>query len=81
METEKIWKALSNLDKADIQTTAMCHAIITLLIEKGVVTQEQTAEELEKSIPMVVKLRNELETFASDPISILNAQKKTQTVQ
>ena len=80
-ETEKIWKALSNLDKADIQTTALCHAIISLLIEKGVVTQEQTAEELEKSIPMVLKLRNELETAVSDPISILNAQKKTQTVQ
>ena len=70
METEKIWKALSNLDKADIQTTALCHAIITLLIEKGVVTQEQTAEELEKSIPMVIKLRNELDTVVSDPISI-----------
>jgi hypothetical protein len=81
METEKIWKALSNLDKADIQTTALCHAIITLLIEKGVVTQEQTAEEMEKSIPMVLKLRNELETVTGDPISILNARKKTQTVQ
>ena len=31
-EMKNIWKSLANLDKADIQTAALCHAIVTLLI-------------------------------------------------
>ena len=38
-EIKSIWKALTNLDKADVQTTALCHAIVTLLIEKGIGSQ------------------------------------------
>lgn len=80
-ETEKIWKALSNLDKADIQTTALCHAIITLLIDHGIVTQEQAAEELEKSIPKVVALRKGIADAIPDPRSILDARVETETLQ
>ena len=39
-EKEKIWKALINLDKADVQTTALCHAVVILLIEKDIGSQE-----------------------------------------
>ena len=80
-ETEKIWKALGNLDKADIQTTALCHAIITLLIDNGIVTQEQAAEELEKSIPKVIALRKGISDTISDPRSILDAWVESKTVQ
>ena len=80
-ETEKIWKAINNLDKADIQTTALCHAIVTLLIDKGIVTQQQTAEELGKSIPKVLKLRQEIEASTSEPASIWDKLEVTKTVQ
>lgn len=80
-EIEKIWKALSNLDKADIQTTALCHAIITLMIDNGIVTQEQAAEELEKSIPKVMELRKDIADAISDPCSIFNAWVDSGTVQ
>lgn len=80
-EIEKIWKALSNLDKADIQTTALCHAIITLMIDNGIVTQEQAAEELGKSIPKVMALRKDISDTVSDPRSILDAWAESSTVQ
>lgn len=80
-ELEKIWKALINLDKADIQTTALCHAIITLMIDKGIVTQAQAASELEKSIPKVLSMRKEIADAMSDPHAILDAWVETKTVQ
>jgi hypothetical protein len=80
-EYEKIWKALSNLDKADIQTTALCHAIITLMIDNGIVTQEQAAKELEKSIPKVMALRKGVSDAIFDPNSMLNPWVENKTVQ
>jgi hypothetical protein len=80
-EIKKIWKALLNLDKADIQTTALCHAIITLMIDNGIVTQEQAAAELGKSIPKVMALRKDISSAIFDPRSILNSQVETKTVQ
>jgi hypothetical protein len=80
-EIGKIWKALGNLDKADIQTTALCHAIVTLLIDKGIVTQELAAEELGKSIPKVMALRKGIGNTIADPNSILNPWVENKTVQ
>ncbi len=79
-EIENIWKALTNLDKADVQTTALCHAIVTLLIEKGIGSQEEIAEELGKSIPKVMTVRREIANAMSDPHSILNTTVKDETV-
>ena len=72
METEikNIWKALSNLDKADIQTAALCHAIVAMLINKGIGSQEEIAEEMEKSISKVMAVRKEIVEAISDPLSI-----------
>jgi hypothetical protein len=80
-EIGKIWKALSNLDKADIQTTALCHAIITLMIDKGIVTQEQAAEELGKSIPKVMALRKGVSEAAFGQGSFLNPWMENKTIQ
>ncbi|MBW2431166.1 MAG: hypothetical protein JRF56_19590 [Deltaproteobacteria bacterium] len=44
-EREKIWKVLTNLDKADVQATAFCHAVVTLLIEKDIGSREEIAED------------------------------------
>jgi hypothetical protein len=80
-EFDKIWKALGNLDKADIQTTALCHAIVTLMIDNGIVTQEQAAEELGKSIPKVMALRKGISDTIFDPNSIFNPWVENKTLQ
>jgi len=79
-EIENIWKALTNLDKADVQTTALCHAIVALLIAKGIGSQAEIAEELGKSIPKVMPLRREIADAMSDPLSIFNANVEDETV-
>ena len=79
-EIKNIWKALTNLDKADVQTTALCHAIVTLLIEKGIGSQEEIAAELGKSIPKVTMVRKEIADAVSHPHSILNTTVEDGTV-
>ena len=79
-EIKKIWKALSNLDKADIQTAALCHAIVAMLIEKGIGSQEEIAEEMEKSIPKVMAVREEIIAALSDPQTGLNATPEKKTI-
>ena len=32
---EKIWKAVSGLEQADVHSTAMCHSIIKMMIDKN----------------------------------------------
>ncbi len=65
-EINSIWKALTNLDKADIQTAALCHAIVTVLIEKGIGSQEEIAREVGNSIPKVLTIRKEIADAISD---------------
>jgi hypothetical protein len=80
-EIQNIWKALGNLDKADIQTTALCHAIITLMINNGIVTQEQAADELGKSVPKVMALRKGIADAVVDPNSVLSPMVENKTLQ
>jgi hypothetical protein len=79
-EIENIWKALTNLDKADVQTTALCHAIVSLLIEKGIGSEEEIAREMEKSIPKVMKVRKEIAEAITDPDSIFNVNHEDETI-
>ena len=79
-EIKNIWKALTNLDKADVQTTALCHAIVTLLIEKGIGSQEEIAKELEKSTPKVMTVRREIADAMSYPHSILSTTVEDETL-
>jgi hypothetical protein len=80
-EFRRIWSALANLDKADVQTTALCHAIITLLVDNNIVTQEQAAEELGKSIPKVMALRKGISDAIFGPSAIFNTGVENETVQ
>ena len=80
-EIEKLWKALTNLDKADIQTTALCHAIVTLMIDKGLVTQEQAAKELEKSIVKVLTVHKQIAKVMQNQNSAFGAQARLKTLQ
>jgi hypothetical protein len=79
-EINNIWKALTNLDKADIQTAALCHAIVTLLTEKGVGSQEEIAEEMKKSIPKIISIRSEIADAMSDPHALFHATVVDDTV-
>ena len=79
-EIKNIWKALTNLDKADVQTAALCHAIVTLLIEKGVGSQEEIAREMEKSIPQVMTVRKEIADAMSDTDSTFDGTAGQETV-
>jgi hypothetical protein len=53
-DTEKIWKAVTSLDRADIHTTALCHTIINLMIDNEIVSRKEATRQIEKSIVKVV---------------------------
>jgi hypothetical protein len=79
-EIKDIWKALTNLDKADVQTAALCHAIVAMLIDKGIGSQEEIAKEMEKSIPKVMAVRKEIVDAIVDPYAITNKATKKETI-
>ena len=79
-EINSIWKALTNLDKADIQTAALCHAIVTVLIEKGIGSQEEIAREVGKSICKVLTVRKEIAEAVSDSYAVPSATTEYETV-
>ena len=45
---------MTNLEQTDNQTTAMCYSIINLMIKHRIVTREEAALQIEKSIAKVV---------------------------
>lgn len=67
---QKIWKAINDLDKADVQTTALAHTIITLLIEKGFTTQKQIVEFLPSSFEKAKEMRKDI---SQETVSVLDA--------
>ncbi len=56
----KIWKAVKSLEKADIDSTAMCYSIIDLMIDQGLVTREEFARQVEKSVAKVVSVHKQI---------------------
>jgi hypothetical protein len=57
---EKIWKAVKGLDQADVHSAALCHSIINLMITQGVVTKEEVALQIEKSVAKVVLVHKKI---------------------
>ena len=47
---QKIWKAVTSLEQADTHSTALCHSIINLMINQGVVTKKEFTRQIEKSV-------------------------------
>ncbi len=81
VDTEKIWKAVTNLDKADIQTAALCHAIIAVMIDNGIVTKKEATRQIEKSILKVVTVHKQIANAMYDQNSALGARAGLNSLQ
>ena len=81
VDTEKIWKAVTNLDKTNIQTAALCHAIITVMIDNGIVTKKEATRQIEKSILKVVMIHKQIANAMYDQNSALGAWAGLKTLQ
>ena len=68
METaiQQIWKAVTGLEQADHQATAMCYSIINLMIKQGIVTKEEVSRQIEKSVTKVVTRHKEIVRTMND---------------
>lgn len=64
--TEKIWKAVANLDRGDTHTAALCLAIINMMVRQGVVTRENANRQIEKSILKVVSVHKQIANAMQD---------------
>jgi hypothetical protein len=64
--TQKIWETVENLDQADTHAAALCHAIINMLVQQGVVTREEADRQIEKSIRNVVSVHKRIVTAMQD---------------
>ncbi len=80
-DTEKIWKALTNLDRADIHTTTLCHTIINLIIDNEIVSREEATRQIEKSILKVVTAYKQIAHAVKDQDSDLGARQGLKTLQ
>lgn len=58
--TQKIWNFVRNLEHGDDQTTALCYSIINLMIKHRIVTKEEAALQIEKSVAKVVTVHKRI---------------------
>jgi hypothetical protein len=59
-EIKNIWKVVGNLDKADLNAAATCHAIMALMIKNGVVTKEESVRQINTSMKTVIQTHHEI---------------------
>lgn len=64
--TQKIWEAVANLDRADTHTAALCHAIINMMVDQGVITRKDASRQIEKSILKVVAVHKKIAEAMQD---------------
>ena len=57
---EKIWKAGTGLEQADVHSTAMCHSIIKMMIDSEVVTRQEFARQIQKIMTEVVAVHKKI---------------------
>jgi hypothetical protein len=79
--TQKIWEAVANLDRGDTHTAALCHAIINIMVERGVVTREDANRQIEKSILKVVSVHKQIADAMQDMDTGIGAHPKSKTMQ
>ena len=58
--TQKIWNFVKNLEQGDDQATALCYSIINLMIKHRIVTKEEAARQIEKSVAKVVTVHKRI---------------------
>lgn len=79
--TRKIWEAVANLDRGDTHTAALCHAIINIMVQQGVVTREDANRQIEKSVLKVVSVYKQIANAMQDLKTGLGARSKVNTIQ
>ena len=79
--THKIWQAVTSLEQADIHSTALCHSIINLMINQGVVTKEELTRQIEKSVAKVVSVHKQIAKAIQDQNSAAGANAELKTLQ
>jgi hypothetical protein len=79
--TEKIWKAVANLDQGDSHTAALCLAIINMMVRQGLVTKEDANRQIEESILKVVSVHKQIANAMQDLSTGLNARSDVKTIQ
>ena len=79
--TQKIWKAVGSLEKADTQAAALCHSIINMMINHGVVTKEEFTRQIEKSVTQVVSVHKKIAKAMQNQNSAVGAGTKLNTMQ
>jgi len=78
--TEKIWKAVANLDRGDTHTAALCLAIINMMVRQGVVTRENANRQIEESILKVVSVHKQIANAMQELNTGLNARSDVKTI-
>ncbi len=79
--TQKIWEAVTKLDKADIHSASICHAIINMMINQGIVTKEEATRQIEKSIVKVLTVHKQIAKVMQNQNSAFGAQAGLKTLQ
>ena len=79
--TQKIWKAVTGLEQADIHSAARCHSIINLMINQGVVTKEEFTRQIEKSVAKVVTVHKKIAEAIQDQNSAAGDNPGLKTLQ
>lgn len=79
--TQKIWEAVANLDRADTHTAALCHAIINMIVQQGVVTREDANRQIEKSILKVISVHKQIANAMQDLNADLSDHTNSKTLQ
>ena len=74
---EKIWKAVSGLEQADVHSTAMCHSIIKMMVDNGVATKQEFARQIEKSMAEVVAIHKKIAKVMREQKSAYGAELET----
>jgi hypothetical protein len=79
--TQKIWQAVTSLDRSDTYTAALCHAIINMMVHQGIVTREAANRQIEKSTMEVISVHKRIVKALQDMDTGPAAHSNTETIQ
>ena len=80
-EIKNIWKVVRNLDKADLNAAATCHAIMALMIKNGVVTKEESVRQIDTSMKKVILTHHRIARAMKFHESASNQHSALKTIQ
>jgi hypothetical protein len=78
---QEIWKVVSGLEQADVHSAAMCHSIIKMMINQGVITKEEFTRQIAKSTIEVVSVHKQIVKAMQEQKSAADADRGLKTLQ